>query len=93
VYWFSASDAIELAAPGHNAVLVPYEIMSTAGVRRPWPVTVLEVLVEATDSPHVTRCDRDGRRPLRKRNGDQMRFTMPHAIHPGESHVVPRPTR
>jgi hypothetical protein len=72
-------DAIEFAAPGHDAVLVPYEIVSTARVRRPWPVTVLEVLVDATDSPCVTRRDRDGRRPLRKHRGDQVRFTMPLA--------------
>jgi hypothetical protein len=70
-------DAIELAAPGRDAVLVPYEIVSTSWVRRPWPVTVLEVFVVATDSRNVTRRDRDGRRPLRKRSGDQVRFTMP----------------
>ncbi|WP_328474379.1 hypothetical protein OHA21_15010 [Actinoplanes sp. NBC_00393] len=71
------SDAIELGAQRHDAVRVPYEIVSSAQVRRWWPITVFEVFVDAADSSQVSRVDREGRRPLRKRKGSQVRFSMP----------------
>jgi hypothetical protein len=72
-------DGLEIAAPRHDAVVVPYDIVSRARIRRKWPVTMLDLFVDDTDSPLVVGIDRDGRRPLRRRIGGQVRFSMPNA--------------
>jgi MFS family permease len=73
------SEGIELAAERRDAVLLPYEAVSSARIRWPWPVTVLQVFVDASAEPKVTLIERGGRRPFRKRRGDQLRFSMPIA--------------
>jgi hypothetical protein len=40
---------------------------------------MLDLFVDDTDSPLVVGIDRDGRRPLRRRIGGQVRFSMPNA--------------
>jgi hypothetical protein len=72
-------DGLEIAAPRHDAVVVPYDIVSRARIRATWPVTMLDVVIDHTDSPRVVHIDRDGRRPLRKHIGGQVRFSMPTA--------------
>lgn len=74
-----AGDAIELAAERRDVVVIPYEAVTSARVRWAWPVAMLEVFVDSADESRVTRLDRDGRPPLRKRKGDQLRFSMPIA--------------
>jgi ABC-type proline/glycine betaine transport system permease subunit len=72
-------DGLEIAAPRHDAVVVPYDIVSRARVRRTWPVTMFDVFVDDADSSRVVHIDRAGRRPLRRRIGGQVRFSMPTA--------------
>ncbi|MCU7724334.1 hypothetical protein ODJ79_11460 [Actinoplanes sp. KI2] len=73
------SDGIELAAERRDAVVVPYGAVTSARVRWMWPVAVLDVVLDPADEWRVFRVDRDGRRPIRKRRGDQLRFSMPIA--------------
>lgn len=69
-------DAVELAADGRDGVLVPYEIVRMARVRWWWPLTTLDVVIDAADESRVTYLGRGGRRPVGKREGGRLRFTM-----------------
>jgi len=71
------AEGIEMAAPGRDRVLVPYEVVSGVRVRWLWPFVVLEVSVMAAAEPRVARLARGGGRPLRKRAGAEVRFSMP----------------
>jgi hypothetical protein len=73
------SEGIELAAERRDVLVVPYEVVSRARVRWFWPVAVLDLFVSSADELRVRRLDRDGRRPLRRRKDDQLRFSMPIA--------------
>ena len=73
------SDGIELAAERRDALAVPYQAISSARVRWWWPLAMLEVFVDSADESRVMRLHRGGRRPLRKRKGDRLRFAMPIA--------------
>jgi hypothetical protein len=72
-------DWVELAAERRDVVVVPYAAVTSARVRWVWPVAMLDVVVRSADESLVMRLNRDGRRPLRKLKGDQLRFSMPIA--------------
>jgi hypothetical protein len=72
-------DWVELAAERRDVVVVPCAAVTSARVRWVWPVAMLDVVVGSADESRVMRLDRGGRRPLLKRKGDQLRFSMPIA--------------
>lgn len=72
-------DWVELAAERRDVVVVPYAAVTSARVRWVWPFAMLDVVVGSADESRVMRLDRGGRRPLRKRKGGQLRFSMPIA--------------
>lgn len=74
-----AGGAIEMAAARHDPVLVPYAAVTGARLRGIWPVAMLDVFVDSADESRVMRGDRAGRRPIRRRKGNQLRFSMPIA--------------
>lgn len=72
-------DWLELAAARRDVVVVPYAAVTSARVRRVWPVATLDIVVGSADESRVMRLDRGGRPPLRKRRSDQLRLSMPIA--------------
>jgi hypothetical protein len=72
-------DWVDLAAERRDVVVVPYAAVTSARVRWVWPVAMLDVVVGSADESRVMRLDRGGRRPMLKRKGDQLRFSMPIA--------------
>jgi len=72
-------DGIELALARRDAVQVPYAAVVGAQVRYRWPLSVLYVFVSVVDESQVTPINRGGREPLRRRDGDRLRFSVPLA--------------
>jgi len=72
-------EGIELAAARRDAVRVPYPAVVSAQVRYRWPLSVLHVFVSVVDESQVTPLNRGGREPLRRPDGDRLRFSVPLA--------------
>jgi hypothetical protein len=72
-------DGIEMAAVRQDGVLIPYDAISRVRANWFWPVTVLEVSVDAAAEPQVSVLERGGGRPSRKRSGDDIKFLLPLA--------------
>ncbi|WIM99997.1 hypothetical protein ACTOB_003671 [Actinoplanes oblitus] len=78
--WLRFDDeGIELAAARHDGVRVAYATVARARVRWLWPITVLEIVVNAADESQVAWLSRGGRQPLLKRKDGQLRFSIPTA--------------